>query len=164
MRIAVLHVELHIPYSHSLKEKRMVLRRVKDRLQKFNVADIDRLAPLHAAVDHRDRLRDTRPGIAGFGILAVESIDANVAKLTVEIAVVRAAAELAVGREPQADALLQRDRIPDRLVFRLRQRLPIDLAAKEFRPEVEQTLGTQQAADVFRAKRRLMLRQCFPPR
>jgi uncharacterized protein YlxP (DUF503 family) len=46
MRIAVLHVELHIPYSHSLKEKRMVLRRVKDRLQKFNVGV--------AEVEHQD--------------------------------------------------------------------------------------------------------------
>ncbi len=38
MKIAVLHVEMHLPYSQSLKDKRMVLRRVKDRLQKFNVA------------------------------------------------------------------------------------------------------------------------------
>jgi uncharacterized protein YlxP (DUF503 family) len=36
--VAVLSVELHIPYAQSLKDKRMVLRRVKDRLQKFNVA------------------------------------------------------------------------------------------------------------------------------
>ena len=38
MVIAVLSIELHIPYAQSLKDKRMVLRRVKDRLQKFNVA------------------------------------------------------------------------------------------------------------------------------
>lgn len=38
MRIAVLHVELHVPYAQSLKDKRTVLRRIKDRLQKFNVA------------------------------------------------------------------------------------------------------------------------------
>ncbi|HLG57216.1 MAG TPA: DUF503 family protein [Vicinamibacterales bacterium] len=38
MRVALLHVEMHLPYSQSLKDKRMVLRRVKDRLQKFNVA------------------------------------------------------------------------------------------------------------------------------
>ena len=46
MRIAVLHVELHLPYAQSLKDKRMVLRRVKDRLQKFNVAV--------AEVEHQD--------------------------------------------------------------------------------------------------------------
>ena len=38
MVVAVLHVDMHFPYAQSLKDKRMVLRRVKDRLQKFNVA------------------------------------------------------------------------------------------------------------------------------
>ena len=38
MVIAVLSVELFLPYSQSLKDKRMVLRRIKDRLQKLNVA------------------------------------------------------------------------------------------------------------------------------
>jgi uncharacterized protein YlxP (DUF503 family) len=38
MIIALLSVELHIPYAQSLKDKRMVLRRLKDRLHKFNVA------------------------------------------------------------------------------------------------------------------------------
>jgi uncharacterized protein YlxP (DUF503 family) len=38
MVVALLTIDLHIPGSHSLKEKRMVLRRVKDRVQKFNVA------------------------------------------------------------------------------------------------------------------------------
>jgi uncharacterized protein YlxP (DUF503 family) len=36
--VGLLTVELHVPESRSLKEKRMVLRRVKDRLKKFNVA------------------------------------------------------------------------------------------------------------------------------
>ena len=38
MRIAVLHVEMHLLYSQSLKDKRMVLRRLKDRLKAMNVA------------------------------------------------------------------------------------------------------------------------------
>ena len=38
MVIALLSIDLHVPGSRSLKDKRMVLRRVKDRLQKFNVA------------------------------------------------------------------------------------------------------------------------------
>jgi uncharacterized protein YlxP (DUF503 family) len=33
-----LSIELHIPGSRSLKDKRMVLRGVKDRIKKFNVA------------------------------------------------------------------------------------------------------------------------------
>jgi uncharacterized protein len=46
MVIALLTIEMHVPGSHSLKEKRMVLRRVKDRLKKFNVAVSE--------VDHQD--------------------------------------------------------------------------------------------------------------
>ena len=38
MVVGLLTVELHVPGSRSLKDKRMVLRRVKDRLKKFNVA------------------------------------------------------------------------------------------------------------------------------
>jgi uncharacterized protein len=47
MIVGLLSVELHIPYAQSLKDKRMVLRRVKDRLQKFNIAISE--------VDHHDR-------------------------------------------------------------------------------------------------------------
>jgi uncharacterized protein len=36
--VALLSVELYIPGSRSLKDKRMVLRGVKDRLRKFNVS------------------------------------------------------------------------------------------------------------------------------
>jgi hypothetical protein len=38
MVIGLLTVELHVPGARSLKDKRVVLRRIKDRLQKFNVA------------------------------------------------------------------------------------------------------------------------------
>ena len=38
MVVGLLSVELHVPGSQSLKDKRMVLRRIKDRLKKFNVA------------------------------------------------------------------------------------------------------------------------------
>ena len=44
--VALLSVELHIPDANSLKAKRMVLRRVKDRLKKFNVSV--------AETDHQD--------------------------------------------------------------------------------------------------------------
>ena len=60
MMIAVLTVELHIPYAQSLKDKRMVLRRIKDRLQKFNVAV--------AEVEHQDRWQR-----AGLGIVAIST-------------------------------------------------------------------------------------------
>jgi len=44
MEIALLTIHLHLPYAHSLKEKREVVRRLKDRLRaKFNcsVAEVD---------------------------------------------------------------------------------------------------------------------------
>jgi uncharacterized protein YlxP (DUF503 family) len=44
--VGLLTVELHIPGARSLKDKRMVLRGVKDRLKKFYVAV--------AEVEHQD--------------------------------------------------------------------------------------------------------------
>lgn len=43
MVVALLSLELHIPQARSLKDKRMILRGVKDRLRKFNVsvAEVD---------------------------------------------------------------------------------------------------------------------------
>ena len=38
MVVALLSIELFLPMSQSLKDKRMVLRRVKDRMKPFNVA------------------------------------------------------------------------------------------------------------------------------
>jgi uncharacterized protein len=46
MTIALLSIEFFLPMSQSLKDKRMVLRRLKDRLAAFNVAV--------AEVDHQD--------------------------------------------------------------------------------------------------------------
>ena len=46
MVVGLLSVELHLGFAQSLKDKRMVLRRVKDRLKKFNVAV--------AEVEHHD--------------------------------------------------------------------------------------------------------------
>lgn len=60
MRVAVLHIDLHLPYAQSLKDKRMVLRRIKDRLQKFNVAV--------AEVEHQDLWQR-----AGMAIVAVST-------------------------------------------------------------------------------------------
>ncbi len=38
MIVALLSVDLHLPAAGSLKDKRMVLRRIKDRLKAFNVS------------------------------------------------------------------------------------------------------------------------------
>ena len=46
MVVGHLSIEFHIPGSQSLKDKRMVLRSVKDRIKKFNVSV--------AEIDHHD--------------------------------------------------------------------------------------------------------------
>jgi uncharacterized protein len=64
MIVALLTVELHIPAAQSLKEKRMVLRRVKDRVKKFNVAV--------AEVEHHDLWQR-----AALGIVTVATTQAH---------------------------------------------------------------------------------------
>jgi uncharacterized protein YlxP (DUF503 family) len=44
--IVLLTVDVHLPFAQSLKDKRMILRGVKDRAKKFNVSV--------AEVDHHD--------------------------------------------------------------------------------------------------------------
>ncbi len=60
MVIAVLTVELYIPGASSLKEKRMVLRSLKDRIgKKFNVSI--------AEVDYLDKWQRSRIGVVQVG-------------------------------------------------------------------------------------------------
>jgi len=55
MVVGLLSVELHIAESQSLKDKRMILRRVKERLKKFNVSI--------AELDHQDLCQRASLGI-----------------------------------------------------------------------------------------------------
>ena len=54
MVVGLLTIELFIPGAQSLKEKRMVVRRIKDRVKKFNIAVSE--------VEHQDLWQ--RAGIA----------------------------------------------------------------------------------------------------
>lgn len=63
MTVALLSLELYLPMSQSLKDKRMVLRRLKDRLKASNVAV--------AEVAHQDVWQR-----AGLGVVTVASADA----------------------------------------------------------------------------------------
>lgn len=76
MVVGLLSVELFIPHAQSLKDKRMVLRSIKDRLRKFNVAV--------AEVEHQDVWQR-----AGLGIVAIstatEHVDRELAAVTDEI-------------------------------------------------------------------------------
>lgn len=64
MTVALLSVELYLPMSQSLKDKRMVLRRLKDRIKAGNVAV--------AEVAHHDLWQR-----AGLGIVTVANDDAG---------------------------------------------------------------------------------------
>jgi uncharacterized protein YlxP (DUF503 family) len=76
MVIGLLSVELFIPHAQSLKDKRMVLRSIKDRLKKFNIAV--------AEVEHQDVWQR-----AGLGIVAIstttEHVDKELATVADEI-------------------------------------------------------------------------------
>jgi hypothetical protein len=69
--------------------------------------------------------------------------------LAVKETVVGAAAEFAVGREPEPHALLERQRVLDGFVFGLSEFSPIDFAAREFCALIEQLARPQQAPDVL---------------
>ncbi len=62
MTVAVLSIELHLPLAGSLKDKRQVLRRLKDRLHGQNVAV--------AEVEYQDLWQR-----AGLGIVTVGASD-----------------------------------------------------------------------------------------
>jgi uncharacterized protein len=64
MVVGLLSIELHLPGSRSLKDKRMVLRAVKDRLRKFNVAV--------AEVEHHDLWQR-----AGLGVVTISTTNAH---------------------------------------------------------------------------------------
>ena len=95
-------------------------------------------------------------------LAGVDEGDLGAAQGQHEILVPGAAAELAVGHDLEADALLQRDRVADRRVLDRAQLVEgaaaLDrrvLIALETGARVEQFLRTQQAADDFGAERRL---------
>ena len=100
------------------------------RLEELEIIDVDRMRPSQLAADHGSGLRDAASGpIAG---VAHHRVGRDVAELGVEIAVIGAAPELAVGRELEPEPRLQRHRLLDRAVLGARQLLLVDLAAVEF--------------------------------
>jgi uncharacterized protein len=68
MTIALLSLELFLPMSQSLKDKRMVLRRLKDRLGSLNIAV--------AEVAHQDLWQR-----AGLGVVTIATSDEMAEKM-----------------------------------------------------------------------------------
>ena len=72
--VGLLSIELHIPHSRSLKEKRVVVRSIKDRLSKLSVG--------FAEVNYQDLLQRTALAVVAVGAeqqLVEKSLD-NVVK------------------------------------------------------------------------------------
>ncbi len=60
MHVALLELDLHIPHAHSLKDKRMAVRSLKDRLRKrFNVSVSE--------VDYQDLWQRAAIGVVSIG-------------------------------------------------------------------------------------------------
>jgi uncharacterized protein YlxP (DUF503 family) len=76
MVVGLLSIELHLAGAGSLKDKRMVLRRLKDRLKKFNVAV--------AEVEHQDLWQRAGLGIVTIGT-SREHVDRSLAAVAEEI-------------------------------------------------------------------------------
>ena len=96
------------------------------------------------------------------GALVVAELDHDLflgagdpAQLVDEVHVPRRAAELSVGRDVQADVLLQGDDIADRLVLDRAQAGGVDPARREIMAGLHQCSRAQQAADVVGPERRL---------
>src|SRR6185312_8314948 len=124
--------------------------------QEQEVVGEDRLFELDPAGDRHPRRVErglARLVVHGDAQLLVGLRDA--AELVDEVHVPGPAAELAVGGRLEADALLHRDRLHDRRVLRLLERLAGDVARAELLAGVQQGRGTQQAPDVVGAERRL---------
>jgi len=86
MVVGLLSVELYIAGAQSLKDKRMVLRRVKDRVKKFNVAISE--------VEHHDLWQR-----AGLGIVTISTDRAHAdAELNAVIAEIERAEPGAIAR------------------------------------------------------------------
>jgi uncharacterized protein YlxP (DUF503 family) len=64
MVVALLSLELHVAGARSLKDKRMVVRSVKDRLRKYNVAV--------AELEHQDLWQR-----AGIGVVTIAATEAQ---------------------------------------------------------------------------------------
>lgn len=80
MPVGLLTIELHLPYAHSLKEKRLVVRKLQDRLRaRFNVSVSE--------LDHQDTWQRSLIGIAavasGDGVVeaTLRSVDEEAVRL-----------------------------------------------------------------------------------
>src|SRR3954462_9368388 len=93
-RIASPEVQCARPRDGDFRQQR------SSRLEELEIAGINRVSPADPALDKGDRLRAPAPVAASATrFLAVNGVDADIAKLLIEKAVIGAPPELAIGGE-----------------------------------------------------------------
>jgi hypothetical protein len=107
------------------------------RFDDCKIVDMDRLGPVQATTDERNRLR--RSPVRA----RIRNIERNIAEPPVEIAVIGRTAEFAIGREPQSDPLLQLNRRTDSAGLRFEQRGVVDLVPLMPAPRIAQSSRSQ---------------------
>jgi hypothetical protein len=128
---------------------------LRQRLQEFEIFDVNWLRPTDATVDARDGLgRSSRRHGDAAAIVAGHVIGSYIAQLREEIAVVGMAAKLAIRHDAKSDAFLHRNGVADRRVLRRSQFGVLHRARRVTSPQIEQRRRAQQTADMFGAKRR----------
>ena len=120
------------------------------RLEQLEIIDVDRMRPAQLAPDDGTGLR--HPAAGPIADVAHHRVRSHVAELGVEIAVVGAPPEFAVGCELEPETRLQGDGFLDRTVLGPCKLLLINLAAVEFLTQRQQSRRTQQAADMLGAE------------
>src|SRR4051812_23445387 len=106
---------------------------------------MDRPGPFHPALDDGDRLR-AAPGADVAP--ARHHVGHDVAQPTIEVAVVGAAAEFAVGDDAQSHPLLQLDRVHDGGLFGCGKRIIAKLTIVKAPTRLSEGGRPQQAADM----------------
>src|SRR3974377_2386311 len=113
----------------------------------------------HPASDNSNRLRPApAAALRAFRVSAGKGVDAEIAELLIEKAVIGASTELAIGHEAQAEPLLQCYRLGNSGVLRCGQIALRNFAACKARALLEQRRRAQQAADMLGTERRLLAR------
>src|SRR6516165_3198776 len=126
---------------------------IRAGFEEVRVGRIDRMVPLHAAADNRDRLRAaTASPVRANSVGAANSIDAQLPERAVEKAVIGAATKFAISDKFEAQSLLQPDRIGNGGIFGGGERGRVDLALGKAGAFAQQIGRTQQTADMLGAE------------
>src|SRR5262249_2791857 len=118
--------------------------------QKVEIGNIDRMSPAYATFYESNRLGATSTAVRrASSIRTRDRINAQIAKLLIEKAVIRPATEFTVGDKLQTQALLQCHSVCNRSIFRIPQIGLRDFSPCEASAVLEKALRPQQTSNVL---------------